>query len=62
MNLTHKVLTERDLAKEANKKIIGEALTLLLELHSTRATINFLMDTKEAKVIIDEAVQALSEL
>lgn len=62
MSLTTEVLAERALAKDANKKIVEEALKLLLELHSTRATINFIMDVKEAKVIIDEAVQALSEL
>lgn len=56
------VLKERALAKEANKKIIEEALKLLEELHKSRCTINYLMDVGEAKIMIDEATQALSEL
>lgn len=62
MSLTREVLTERALAKEANKKIIEEALTLLKDLHRGRYTIEFAMDTKEAEVLIDEAFQSLSEL
>jgi hypothetical protein len=62
MNLTREVLTERALAKEANKKIIEEALTLLKDLHSGRYTIEFAMDPKEAEVMIREAFQSLSEL
>lgn len=56
------VLEERALAKDANKKIIEEALILLEDLYRCRCTINYLMDVKEAKTIIDEATQALSEL
>ncbi len=62
MSLTRAVLTERALAKEANKKIIEEALILLEDLYRSRCTINYLMDVNEAKKIIDEAVQSLSEL
>lgn len=62
MNLTREVLTERALAKEANKKIIEEALALLKDLHRGRYTIEFVMDPKVAKAMIDEAFQSLSEL
>lgn len=62
MSLTKKILTERALEKDANKKIVEEALILLEDLYRSRCTINYLMDVNEAKVIIDEAVQALSEL
>lgn len=62
MSLTTDVLMERALAKEANKAIVGEALILLQDLFSERCTINHLMDMNEAKKIIDEAVQSLSEL
>lgn len=62
MSLTTDVLEERALAKEANKKIIEEALTLLKDLHRGRYTIEFAMDPKKAKSMIDEAFQSLSEL
>lgn len=62
MSLTTDVLAERALAKDANKKIVEEALILLEDLYRNRCTINYLMDVNEAKSIIDEAVQALSEL
>lgn len=62
MSKVFEVLKERSLAKDANKKIVEEALDLLKELHSSRATINTLMNMDEAKFIIQEAVQALSEL
>lgn len=62
MSLTTDVLEERALAKDTNKKIVEEALILLEDLYRSRCTINYLMDVNEAKVIIDEAVQALSEL
>lgn len=56
------VLKERALAHTSNKKIVGEALLLLKDLHTHRCTINYLMDMKEAQEIINEAIQSLSEL
>lgn len=56
------VLHERALERMANKAIVEEALILLEDLYRCRCTINYLMDVKAAKEIIDEAVQSLSEL
>ena len=62
MSLTTDILFERALAKEANRAIVADALLLLEELHTNRCTINYLMDMNEAMKILEEAVQALSEL
>lgn len=56
------VLKERALERMSNKAIIEEALILLEDLYRERCTINYLMDVNDAKKIIDEATQALSEM
>lgn len=56
------VLLERGLAKETNKRLIMEALTLLEELATKRCTIASMMDPKDAWEILAEAYQSLSEL
>ena len=62
MSLTTDVLIERGLAKEANKAIIEEALTILKDLHKQGCNIDVWMDVDEAGRIIKEAFQSLSEL
>lgn len=61
-NKVKEALKERALAHTANKEIVSEALILLEDLYKSRCTIEYLMDPKEARTIIDEAIRSLSEL
>lgn len=56
------VLIERELAREANKRLVKEALLLLEELATKRCTVSSMMDPKDAWEILAEAYQSLSEL